>query len=198
MVKQDSSGNYDLGPAALSLGLSALGRVDMLSIADIEIAEFCEESGSTVLVAALGPSGPIIIRWHAGRPPIVTSLAVGSHLSLIRSATGQVFLAFRSNNETCGLVEKEQARSPDMEAVDIDRLKASIRRQGHAIVGGTVIPGLNATAFPIFDPQGQAMLAASLLGTAQTPARIYKKSAAELEQICVRVSAIAGRKEESG
>jgi hypothetical protein len=42
------------------------------------------------------------------------------------------------------------------------------------------------------DPQGRATLVASLLGTAQTPAKEYKKAAARLKSICSDLSTIAG------
>lgn len=192
MVKQDPSGNYDLGPAALQLGLSALARIDVFKEADAAISQFCEESGSSVLIAALGPAGPTIVRWHAGVPPIVTSLTVGSILSLLRSATGQVFLGFRPLRQMQLLIDKERAATTASALVDVAGLRDMVRKDGHASVGGTLIPGLSAVAYPIFDVQGEAVLVATLVATSQTTAAIFKSGGDALEKICAEVSARVG------
>lgn len=192
MVLQDSHGNYDLGPAALKLGLSALARIDVFRIADEKLAEFRSETGATVLLAALGPSGPTIVRWHMGSPPIVTSLALGSVLSLVHSATGQVFLAFRPDQETDGFVRAELERNSTIDASDIVKLKAKVRAEGRAHVGGTLIPGLDAKAYPIFDLQGSAVLTATLISLHGTRERKDGKVAQRLAAVCLEISETLG------
>jgi DNA-binding IclR family transcriptional regulator len=193
MVLQDSHGNYDLGPAALKLGLSALARIDVFRIADEKLAEFRSETGATVLLAALGPSGPTIVRWHMGSPPIVTSLALGSVLSLVNSATGQVFLAFRPGQETDSFVQAELERNNAIDASEIERLKAKVRAEGKAHVGGTLIPGLDAKAYPIFDFQGNAVLTATLISLHDPRERKDGKTAQRLAVVCQDISDTLGR-----
>src|SRR6218665_1252269 len=83
MTQQDrTTGRYDLGPAALKLGLSALSRTDAFRVADTAIEAFVRETGRTVQVAALGPQGPTVVRWHMGRPAVMTSFGVGAVLPL--------------------------------------------------------------------------------------------------------------------
>jgi DNA-binding IclR family transcriptional regulator len=135
MVKQDANGDYDLGSAALRLGLSALSRIDVFKVADDRLSAFSIETGATVLLAALGPTGPIIVRWHVGRPPIATSLGLGSNLSLLHSATGQIFLAFRPERELETLVATELRQSPSMNIDDLQRMKNKVRKNGEASVG---------------------------------------------------------------
>lgn len=192
MVLQDAHGNYDLGPAALKLGLSALARIDVFRIADEKLAEFRLETGATVLLAALGPSGPTIVRWHMGSPPIVTSLALGSVLSLVHSATGQVFLAFRPDQETASFIQAELERSGGIDAAEIERLKAKVRTEGRAHVGGTLIPGLDAKAYPIFDLQGNAVLTATLISLYDARERKDGKMALRLAAVCQEISETLG------
>jgi DNA-binding IclR family transcriptional regulator len=192
MVLQDVHGNYDLGPAALKLGLSALARIDVFRIADEKLADFRNETQGTVLLAALGPAGPTIVRWHMGHPPIVTSLALGSVLSLVNSATGQVFLAFRPEPEIAEFVQSEIARNPKVDEAHVEKVKANVRAQGMAHVGGTLIPGLDAKAFPIFDLQGNAVLAATLISLHEPRARKDNKSAQRLQAICNEISRALG------
>lgn len=193
MVLQDAHGNYDLGPAALKLGLSALARIDVFRVADEKLAEFRLETGATVLLAALGPSGPTIVRWHMGSPPIVTSLALGSVLSPVHSATGQIFLAFRPDQETASFVRAELERNSAIDASDIEKLKAKVRAEGKAHVGGTLIPGLDAKAYPIFDLQGNAVLTATLISLHDPRERKDGKAAQRLAAVCQDISDTLGR-----
>ena len=192
MVIQDSHGNYDLGPAALKLGLSALARIDVFRIADDQLSRFCEETGSTVLLATLGPLGPTVVRWHMGKPPIVTSLALGSVLSLVHSATGQIFLAFRPDRETETLVRAELESSPSDSMEDVERTKDRVRSEGMAHVGGTLIPGLNARAYPILDLQGNAVFAATLVTAAGRAERDSASAAKKLRTVCTEISKVLG------
>lgn len=197
MVKQDINGDYDLGPAALTLGLSALGRIDVFRIADDKLSAYCTATGATVLLAALGPAGPIIIRWHVGRPPIVTSLGLGSVLSILHSATGQIFLAFRPEQEIEAFVASERTQSASIDDKAVLLLKQKVRSAGSAEVGGTFIPGLNAKAFPIFDLQGHAILSATLVTATGRGEQVGNKSSAKLRAVCEDISrAVGGRQPE--
>jgi DNA-binding IclR family transcriptional regulator len=192
MVLQDAHGNYDLGPAALKLGLSALARIDLFKIADEKLAGFRSETGATVLLAALSPSGPTIVRWHMGDPPIVTSLSLGSTLSLVNSATGQVFLAFRPEQEIKSFVQVELERSSKTSAESVEKIKAKVRAEGTAHVGGTLIPGLDAKAYPIFDLQGNAVLVATLLSLHDRAEHQNCRSADRLKGVCDEISQALG------
>jgi DNA-binding IclR family transcriptional regulator len=192
MVRQDTNGDYDLGPAALRLGLSALSRIDVFKIADDKLAAFSNETGATVLVAALGPAGPIIVRWHVGRPPIVTSLGLGSLLSVLHSATGQIFLGFRPEQELEALIAAEREQSPSLSSDAITKLRNKVRQDGKAEVGGTFIPGLNAKAYPIFDLQGHAILSATLVEASGRGAQATKKSGPKLRAVCEEISLAVG------
>lgn len=192
MVRQAANGTYDLGPAALRLGLSALARIDVFRIADEMLADFCASSGATVLLAALGPAGPTIVRWHMGRPPIVTALSLGSVLSIVNSATGKVFLAFRAPQETAGLVEGEMRRNKSIKASVVAEVAEKVRAAGMAHVGGTFIPGLDAKAFPIFDLQGSAILVATMISLAGSGSEQDQEAPLALQQVCAEISGMVG------
>jgi len=185
------SGYYGLGPAALRLGLSALAVTDVYTIADEEIGLFSAETNRTVLVAALGPLGPIVIRWHAGSPPVVTSLSVGSSLPLLRSATGHVFLAFVPDRELADLVAREQDMA-GLRPIDVEGVRARVSADGFAEVDGSLIPGLRAVAMPIIDIQGKAILAATLLSTDSFNRTDDAAVRSRFEETCSRITRAAG------
>lgn len=185
-------GKYDLGPGALELGLGALSRVDAFREADMALSRFRDETGCTVQLAALGPSGPVIVRWFTGTPPVVTALAVGSRLPLLRSATGHVFLAFRDRVETARLVDEERAAIGETAPVDVDRLAVSVRDAGYSSVSEILIPGLRASAVPILDLQGQAVLVATLLASADGDAAADARAREGLLAVCREISRALG------
>lgn len=167
MARQDAeTGRYDLGPGALRLGLAALARVDAFHVANAALTDYVRASGRTVQIAALGPTSPIILRWMIGSPPVATSMPVGSSLPLLRSATGRIFLAYRQPAETAGMVAREIKAGAGLKPVDVEQLRADVRAAGCATVDEAVVPGLRATAAPIFDFQGSATLSATVVSNA--------------------------------
>lgn len=192
MASQDPlSGKYSLGPAAARLGLSALAMTDLFKAADSGIEDYSRESGATILIAALGPGGPTVIRWHAGIPPVVTSLSIGSTLPLLRSATGLVFLAFTPERETAPAVARETAMTGVL-PIDVVKARDRVRNAGHAEVRGLVIPGLRAWAYPIFDNQGRAALVATLLTTETFTPSVEADLRDGLEVACGKISSAVG------
>jgi DNA-binding IclR family transcriptional regulator len=188
MALQDAStGRYDLGPAALKLGLASLARTDAFRLVDRFVSEFVLNHGETVQIAALGPLGPTIVRWYAGKPGVTTSLTVGSVLSLLHSATGRVFMCFAPPTETDSLAAKELKRAP-IKKQDLRVILDEVRLQRRASVSGSVIPGLNAVAFPIFNLQGLVILTATLLWPAERPDPARMASIGALAQVCREVS----------
>jgi DNA-binding IclR family transcriptional regulator len=193
MVQQDPmTGRYDVGPALLKLGLGALARVDAFRIADAAVAEFARDTGRTVQIAALGPVGPTIVRWNVGVPPVVTSLNVGSVLPLLHSATGQVFLAFTPEQETRHLVRRELSAPAGVKPVDVEALRKRVRQAGYASVDGSLVPGLRAMAFPIFDLQGRAVLTATVLATESFDVAADATIRKRLAAVCAQITASLG------
>ncbi|SEN67590.1 transcriptional regulator, IclR family [Sphingomonas gellani] len=196
MAQQDNkTGRYDLGPASLRLGLSALARIDAFNIADVAIAAYVARTGRTVQIAALGPLGPTVVRWHMGRPAVMTSFNVGAVLPLLHSATGHIFLSFLPEQEIDGLLQREGG-GETVDVAQVQTIRKRVRAAGRADVEGTLIPGLRATACPIFDLQGRPILSATALA-AGTSARAGDKARdkdamADLVETCRDVSARLG------
>lgn len=160
-----ASGRYELGPQAIQIGLAALARTDIFAEADPAIAAFTRETGRTTLVAARGPLGPTIVRWHPGRIPVITSLAVGSVLPLLRSATGHAFLGFMSEEEVALAVAQEKALDQRRTGIDTTTIRRQVRKAMSASVDEMLIPGLRATAVPILDIQNRAALVVTAIAT---------------------------------
>lgn len=178
------SGKYDLGHAALSLGLSAISRHDFVNRASDSMADLAAQTGMSVLLSVWGSEGATVIRWERAETPAVTSMGLGTTLPLLNSATGRAFLAWAppAPLRAARAAELTRARknpsiTPDMEpsVQGIEALVTRIRAQGYSAVDGNFIPGLVALAAPILDWQGQAQAVATLIGT--NPAALLPGSA---------------------
>lgn len=190
LARQEASGRYDLGRAALQLGLVALSRTDVFRLVDQIIGDFVERSGLAVQISALGPVGATIVRIYNGNPPLQTTLHVGSVLPLRTSATGQIFLAYSPLTEIADRAVGSPA-DEDGAGGTLAALRQSIRAKGKAVETGSVIPGLVATAFPIQDSQGRAVLVATALVT-EEKSQSCRKSVGELADLCRRISVEMG------
>jgi DNA-binding IclR family transcriptional regulator len=180
------TGLYDLDAGAIRIGLAALARLDIFASADLAFSAFARETGRTCLVAVWGDSGPTVVRWYAGFPPVITSLAIGSVMPLLRSATGQVFFAFGDPAvmDAHAVAERGGATpGPDLAA-----LRSKIRAACLARVQGDLIPGLRAIGAPVFDLQGRLVLAATTFANGGTNRKDDAKTATALKAACRRLT----------
>ena len=175
LVRQEGrSGQYDLGPGALQLGLSALSRHDFVNAAADGLPDLAARTGVTALLAVWGTEGATVVRWQRGEIPAVTSMGLGTTLPLLNSATGRAFLAWAPEGAISTQREKELRRAGRNPGILVDvapnktalaALVAQIREVGFAHVKGEYIPGLVAVAAPILDWQNEAQAVITLVGT---------------------------------
>jgi len=164
-LRQDpESSLYDLHIGTLRIGLASLARLDVLEEAGRIAQAFVAATNRTALLSIWSELGPTIIRWFPGNPPVYTTLAIGSRLSLTHSATGRVFLTFQHESYVAKLLQEElQVRTEH--SINIASIGKQVRRHFVADVDGTVIPGLRALAAPVFDLQGQLALVISTVAS---------------------------------
>src|SRR3984893_18258189 len=93
-VQNPNSARYGLGPATIRIGIAALARNDVFSVASEAVTTFTEKTGRTAFLSVWGEAGATIVRWFPGNPPVITALALGSVLPLLYSATGHVYCSF--------------------------------------------------------------------------------------------------------
>ena len=170
-VEQSSdTGLYDLGQEAVTLGLSALGRLEPLKAAAPYLDELHDEIKLTVAVAVWANRGATIVSWIGSDAPVAATLRIGSVMSLTRSATGRSFLAFMPTGRTRELLRKELVENIHLSlnpksSKDIDAIVKETRARGFARAS-EFIPGIVGCAWPVFDRDAQMSLAIVTLGYA--------------------------------
>lgn len=173
LVDQDlATGRYDLANFALEIGLARQGRIDAIGLATVVLEELRESTSESGLLAVWGDQGPTVVRVSASRRPAFVMARVGAVMPLTWSATGLAFIAFLPESVTHKLVAAEleaNRRSTGTQAPktkkDLDTLVKTVRQHGLSRIHGTVTPGTNALAAPIFDYRGAVVAVVTLLGS---------------------------------
>ncbi len=159
VVKQhEATSHYDLDSGALKIGLAALARLDVFREADRVFSALARDTGKTTLFAVWTEHGPVIVRWFAGDPPIITQIHVGSTVPLLQSAIGRVFFAFGPRPTMDRAAKRELTRTK--QKIDLEVLRRQVIAERGAAIDSTMIPGLRAVAAPVFDLQGSLALVA--------------------------------------
>jgi len=169
-LRQDPvSLEYDLHTGALRLGLAAMSRLDLFEAAGRVAQQLVTQTGRTVLLAVWAEQGPTVVRWYPGNPPIYTTLAIGSRLTVTRSATGHVFASFHRESFTRDVLTHELGLDSAGSHVDMRAIKQRVGADYFAEVDSTLIPGLRASAAPVFDLQGELALVISMIASPSFP-----------------------------
>jgi DNA-binding IclR family transcriptional regulator len=74
----------------------------------------------------------------------------------------------------------------------VEALREKVRKQGYAGVSGTVVPGLRAIAFPIFDLQGRPILSATVITSDVFEPRSDTRIRSEFGAVCAEISESLG------
>ena len=173
VVEQHRDGRYDLGHGALTLGLSAQGRLDEYRIVGEIIDALHAETGLTVTASTWGTHGPTIVRRKEPLRVVTINTRVGSVIPVISSASGRVYAAFLPGNVIepfvaaefrSGVKATRFGRRLNRKA--FDTLVSETRRSGIAAVRGDLLSGIVAFAAPVFNHERQLVLVIAILGTA--------------------------------
>lgn len=163
LIAQDLSGRYDLGPAALRIGLASLQRLEPMSAAEPVIRQLAAQTGHAVAVSVWGNFGPTVVRLIEATQPLHVSLRIGSVLSIFDTATGRAFAAAlppeRLRQAIAGpLGEPMSAAAWRQRLPELETIVQEARRHGVSRTVGSPIPGVNAFSAPVFDLEGNPAL----------------------------------------
>ncbi|MSO64470.1 MAG: IclR family transcriptional regulator [Alphaproteobacteria bacterium] len=169
------SGRYGLGPLAVSLGLAALGNVDLYRLAGEELSRLCEATGATVVQAIWGEGAALVARVEQPNRPITVNVRAGAVLPILTSASGRLFAAFLPNAVVGPLIEREfqRAEAPTYMGKRLDHrafqaLLDDIRSRQLARTEGDLTTGIGALSGPVFDHSGAMAMALAMVGPTGT------------------------------
>jgi DNA-binding IclR family transcriptional regulator len=194
------TGLYTLGPFAAEIGAAARQRTDLLAAAQLAMEELGAETGALMLLAAWGPGGLTLLRQTDGAEALPIDFRVGGPVSLTRTATGHVCLAFLPSTATAAIRAAEvaeNARNAELRFLNdayLDTAAAAVRATGTASVGdvrfasGVVLIGYTAVAAPIFDETGALRFVLTALVRKRRPRLELAATRTRLRETAERLS----------
>lgn len=161
LVEQNAlTGLYELGGKSLTLGLSAMRKLDVLKCAESTMVELRQQLNESLTLSVWSSQGPTIVQFLESSRPVNVNVRIGSPMPLLTSALGRVFLAWKQGPDVMGVMERELRTEPARRAglrsrKDVEKLIDSIKKIGSANVVAAMFPGVSAVAAPIFNHTGQ-------------------------------------------
>ncbi|WP_067062204.1 IclR family transcriptional regulator [Roseateles chitosanitabidus] len=178
MSQDPATGYYGLGPLAMEMGLIGMRQIDPIRLATARLEDLAQEIGHTVAIAVWGSQGATIVRTAASPAAVHVTMRHGTVVSLSDTASGPLFAAYRPVAEIKAMLADARQHGPlDLARVGkhdkpqtvpawtaFSRTLAEIRgRALHRSVGG-IVEGVSAFAVPVFDSEGQMVLALTAIG----------------------------------
>jgi DNA-binding IclR family transcriptional regulator len=171
LVVQDANTRYDLGPAALKLGLASLERMDAVQMARARMDALMQDIGHTLAIAVWGNHGPTIVHWQEPPQAVTANLRLGDVMPLLSSATGRCFAAYAPPKAIATLLKAELAALAKAPRTDCPTnmagaqiLLQDTRLKGLGRVRHTLLPGIAGFCAPVFDATGHVALGLVSLG----------------------------------
>lgn len=173
LVTQNAQSHaYDIGPLAIELGISALGRSKLLNTAQALQRSVRDRLDESVMLAVWGSHGPVIISVEESSKPVVMTMRVGATLPLFRTATGWIFAAFMPKTVVRPMMKAEitAGRGPveKLDAKSLEQRLEGIRKSWLASHSGHLLPGVTAVAVPLLDSHGTLFAAMSVFGSSES------------------------------
>lgn len=170
LAKQDPvSGLYDLGPAALSIGVSALRRIDAVEVAAKHMKALTHRHAISGGIAIWTDRGPTLVRWYRSAYFSVNPLALGDILPVDNTACGLVFQAFlpKANIKAARQLQPAHFRGEPTDNAVLDQ----VRSERWSEMTSHLLSNVTGQAAPVFDAQQEivcVMTTVTDLGQLQT------------------------------
>jgi DNA-binding IclR family transcriptional regulator len=192
VAQQKRSGKYDLGPFALRLGASAIRRIDVVSRVSEQLEDLVEQVRMPAHISIWSHQGPIAVRWQRTADAPVSPDVLGSVFPLLRSATGNVFLAHLPARLTEPFVSAEIQREAEFEnsmEFDVAEIARTVREQGYAMTLGTFVPHYVGISAPIINWDDEICAAVTIVARMTRDPDQRLSAAAQLRAFCRNLSA---------
>jgi DNA-binding IclR family transcriptional regulator len=198
-LQQDKeTGKFDLGPAAMRIGVATLARLDTVRLATDVLRELTESTGHAAILSVWSATGPVVIKCEQGRLDWSVRVREGVYASVAVTAAGRIFLAYWNSDELAPVLARDlkdwnQSAPADQRLTlrDIDATKQDILDHGLARATALHRPSIAALAAPIFGRDHQLLMSMTLVGMVGTmetsytgePARTLKATTSKLSQL---------------
>ncbi|WP_288944738.1 IclR family transcriptional regulator [uncultured Marinobacter sp.] len=171
-INQINHNQYTLGNSSLTLGISALRRINPIQLSYEAVDQLNEDTDKTVSVTVWNGTGPLVIKWLDSSQPISVNVRLGAELSALNSAAGRIYLANLPEARRRELIDQHYRSTrtlPKYRGKGIPREKLGahlelIRNQGYCAFFSDYLPEINVLSMPVHDLNRNIVTVITLLG----------------------------------
>src|SRR5246127_683427 len=164
---EEKPGNYRLGPAALSLGVSAIQQIDGFEIVRREVTNLRDTTRRSAAVTTWTDDGPLSLFKQDGDQRGAFEFRTGL-IPMLTSAAGKIYAARLPTSLTTPLIEQEWSAVFSGRA-DVGKFKEDaareLRRKSYTTIVRSDLSGDVSIAAPVLDWNGDLRFTISLAGT---------------------------------
>lgn len=164
VCRDELNGRYKLGPLAIQIGLTGLRNNTPVKMLTRQLGALRDSVCETVVLAIWGSAGPTVIAIEESDAPITMNIKIGAVLPVESTAIGRVFLAFARRSRGLELPDNKNANTAHADIAMPPAVVADIRSTGLAAMQGSLIPGVNALAAPVFDYRSELAAVVGVIG----------------------------------
>lgn len=162
-LQRNSSLQYSLGPALVSIGNNATNNTNIKDLARPTLIKLRELLNETVFLSIWGGNGPYPIEIEESRRQINIGIKVGYKTSIVLTTSGRLFTAYLPEHATKDPLQKELLEhNLDPEAFRNEL--AEIKKKGYSVTQESLIPGIVAVGCPVLGPTNKIVATISLVG----------------------------------
>lgn len=171
-INQINQTQYTLGNSSLTLGISALRRINPIHLSYEAVDRLNEETDKTVSVTVWNGTGPLVIKWLDSSHPVSVNVRLGAELSPLNSASGRIYLAHLPSNRQKELVDQyykssrilPKHRGKNVTREELQPHMEAIKRDNYCAFFSDYLPEINVLSRPVFDINGSIVTVITLLG----------------------------------
>jgi DNA-binding IclR family transcriptional regulator len=153
---------YQLAPAALSLGYTALANIRIRQLARVHMQELANYASATVALGTRDRLDLIYVELARSKHGAMLRLMQGSRLPITTTAMGRALIASlpeEERNWLLGYVKRQEGKNWPKVKVGIERAIKDFETRGFVLSLGDWERDINAVGAPILAPDGSGVFA---------------------------------------
>jgi IclR family transcriptional regulator, acetate operon repressor len=186
---------YSLGPAALTLGLAYLDRINILEMAVPELDRLSAATQETATLSTRSGDTRMYVSQVLPDREVKMTVPLGRSFPLHAGGSSKVFLAWMGSSDLDAYLDQALERLTDQTVVDPAALRIELREinaRGYAMSFGERQAGAASVAAPVFDHLGAVAAVISIAGPTDRIRLAVSTASSELLAATGRLSARLG------
>jgi DNA-binding IclR family transcriptional regulator len=155
-------GKYQLAPAALALGYSALANMRIRQIARGEMQALADYAGASIALGTRDRLDLIYVEHCRSKRGVMLRLSLGSRIPIATTAMGRALIAGLPETERdwlMGYMKRQEGKRWPRVRAGIERAISDVAARGFTLAIGEWERDINAVGVPLIAPDGSGAFA---------------------------------------